>query len=289
MPRRRPRHVERIALTIAGGDGGWVLSFYRFHPLAAKDEPAALDTLRDAIERSCRDLALKGTVLLAPEGVNAALCGRRRELEQFVCQHFPGVSPQWCPVPEGSLPFRRLKVRAKREIVGFGRSLAPDAAVGRQVDGATWNALIADDDVLLLDVRNDYESAIGAFRGAMLADIASFRSFSEFAARKLADKRQRIAMYCTGGIRCEKASAHLIEQGFEDVCQLEGGILRYLAETPADANAFEGECFVFDDRVAVDAHLARGSYSLCQACGWPRRPAEGGCRSCGAISGQQTA
>ena len=276
-------------MTKTSSDGKWVLSFYRFAPLAAQRGPVALESARDAIERSCRDLALKGTVLLAPEGVNAALCGRRSDLERFLRQHFAGVATKWAPAAERSAPFRRLKVRMKREIVGFGRPLAPSDAVGRQVDAATWNALVADDDVVLLDVRNAYESAIGAFRGALLADIASFRSFPEFAARKLTDKRQRIAMYCTGGIRCEKASAHLIAQGFEDVCQLDGGILHYMAETPADENAFEGECFVFDDRVAVDAGLVQDSYGLCRACGWPRRPGAEACRKCGAKASQQTA
>ena len=260
-------------------EGSCVLSFYSFVSLA-EDAPG-LAALRRAVEESCRELALKGTVLLAREGVNAALAGRRDDLERFVRRHFPGVATKWCPVQPDTVPFRRLKVRAKQEIVGFGRSLAPTTVVGRRVDGATWNALVADDDVLLLDVRNDYESAIGAFRGALLADIASFRDFPEFAARELTDKRRPIAMYCTGGIRCEKASAHLVEQGFEDVRQLDGGILRYLAETPPDANAFDGECFVFDNRVAVNARLAEGSYRLCGGCGWPVRSADrSACPNC---------
>ncbi len=253
-------------------EGSWVLSFYSFVSLA-EDAPG-LAALRGVVEESCRELALKGTVLLAPEGVNAALAGGRDDLERFVRRHFPGVATKWCPVQPDTVPFRRLKVRAKQEIVGFGRSLAPTAAVGRRVDSATWNALVADDDVLLLDVRNNYESAVGAFRGALLADIASFRDFPEFAARELTDKRRPIAMYCTGGIRCEKASAHLIEQGFEDVRQLDGGILRYLAETPAEDNAFDGECFVFDNRIAVNARLAEGSHRLCGDCGWPVRSAD---------------
>ena len=254
-------------------ESGWVLSFYRFGWPGQAGCQAHLEGLRGEVERSCRELSLKGTVALAGEGVNAALCGRRGDLERFLHRHFRGVRATWSRATLGRVPadegaFRQLKVRVKKEIVGFGRPLAPTMPVGVHVDSTAWNEMVADDDVLVLDVRNDYESAVGAFRGATLASTAMFREFPAFARRAMAaDKQRPVAMYCTGGIRCEKASAYLIEQGFADVRQLDGGILRYLAETPD--NAFEGECFVFDGRVAVNANLAEGSHRLCGGCGWP--------------------
>ena len=254
-------------------DSVCVLSFYRFGWPGQAGCQAHLEGLRGEVELGCRELALKGTVALAAEGVNAALCGRRGDLERFLRRHFRGVRATWSratpargPADEGA--FQRLKVRVKEEIVGFGRPLGPDTPTGVHVDSTAWNEMLADDDVLVLDVRNDYESAVGAFRGAMLADTATFRDFPAFARRAMAaDKQRPVAMYCTGGIRCEKASAYLIERGFADVRQLDGGILRYLAET--SDNAFEGECFVFDGRVAVNADLAEGSHRLCGGCGWP--------------------
>lgn len=274
MPRRAAgQRSGGWALTDLAEDNAWVLSFYRFGWRGQGGDQAHLDDLRTEVARSCRELAINGTVALAAEGVNAALAGRRGDLERFLRRHFRGVKATWCrATPERDLAcegaFQRLKVRVKEEIVGFGRPLEPATPVGSHVDGAAWNEMVADDDVHVLDVRNDYESAIGAFRGATLANTTTFRDFPEFVQRTMAaDKQRPIAMYCTGGIRCEKASAYLIEHGFADVRQLDGGILKYLAETTD--NAFDGECFVFDGRVAVNASLAEGSHCLCGGCGWP--------------------
>ena len=244
-----------------------VASFYRFAPVGD------VDALRDRAEKACRARGLKGTVLLAPEGVNATLAGVRCDIEAVVAALFAGAVVKWSMADAGNPVFHRLKVRAKNEIVSFGRPQPASAPVGRHVDAKTWNALLDEEGVVVVDARNDYESDVGSFRGAKRAATATFRDFPDFVRRELNLGRHRpVAMFCTGGIRCEKASAYLIEQGFEDVCQLDGGILNYLAEVKDNemlANAFEGECFVFDQRVSVADDLTQGSFELCHAC---RRP-----------------
>lgn len=240
-----------------------VASFYSFQTLAKVND------LRDELEEACRRLGLKGTVLLASEGVNAALAGDRTRIEHLIGSFFAGADAKWSTAATGNPVFHRLKVRVKDEIVTFGQQPSASSRVGRRVDAGAWDALLDDPTVVVVDTRNNYESEIGTFRGAKCANTATFGDFPDFVRRELDPARdRRIAMFCTGGIRCEKASAFLIEQGFEDVCQLDGGILKYLAETGA-GNAFDGECFVFDQRVSVTVDLAQGSYELCRAC---RRP-----------------
>ena len=228
----------------------WIVSFYQF--CALRD----LDALRQSIETACLQRALKGTVLLAPEGFNAMLAGEREALQSLVAAHFPSVDEvdeKWSRTAAERV-FRRLKVRIKKEIVTFGDALNPNARRGEHVDAAKWNQLLADPRVLALDTRNDYESALGTFSGAVCANTANFREFPDFVAKELDPQHhQRVALYCTGGIRCEKASAHLLAQGFQHVYQLDGGILRYMAEIPSAENRFEGECFVFDERGSVAA------------------------------------
>lgn len=233
-----------------------VASFYVFRAL---DE---LEALRTRLDEACHAERLKGTVLLAPEGVNAALAGARPAIERVVAEHFPEADVKWSTAAADNPVFDRLKVRLKPEIVTFGLELSPTTRVGAHVDAATWNRLLGDSTVTVLDVRNDYESDIGTFRGAKCANTANFGEFRDFVDRELDPGRdRRLALFCTGGIRCEKASAYLIERGFEDVCQLDGGILGYLAEM-GTGSAFEGECFVFDQRVSVTDSLAQGSYAL---------------------------
>ena len=242
----------------------WVASFYRFRPI---DDP---DALRATITMACTQASLRGTVLIATEGVNAALAGPRCDLERVIQDHFADMDVNWSRAAPGNPPFRRLKVRVKDEIVTFGQRLAPPLPVGEHVAADVWHELLDDPNVLVLDTRNAYESDVGTFRGAKRTNTATFNDFKAFVRRELDPERDKcIAMFCTGGIRCEKASAHLLAQGFEDVRQLDGGILRYLAETDAEASAFQGECFVFDDRVSVAGDLAQGSYELCRSCGWP--------------------
>ena len=241
-----------------------VASFYRFHAI---DDVGALC---DILEEACAARSLTGTVLVAPEGVNATLAGRRADLDHVIEEHFGGFEVKWSSAAPGNPVFARLKVRKRREIVTFDLSLDPSTPVGKHVCAATWNAMIADPEVLVLDVRNDYESDVGTFKGATRAATGNFRDFPDFVDRELGgDRRRPIAMFCTGGIRCEKASAYLLARGFEDVSQLDGGILKYFADTEPADSAFEGECFVFDERVSVTGDLDQGSFELSGKCGRP--------------------
>ncbi|MCY3839125.1 MAG: rhodanese-like domain-containing protein [Gammaproteobacteria bacterium] len=251
--------------------GASVASFYRFQPVHD------VHGLREVIEAACTRRSLRGTVLLAPEGVNATLAGARGDLQQVIERHFPGVDVKWSTASLDNPVFGRLKVRARGEIVTFGRPLSASTPVGRHVSPADWNELITDPDVLVLDVRNGYESDVGTFKGARRTATANFRDFPDFVVRELGRHRhQRIAVFCTGGIRCEKASAYLLAQGFEDVSQLDGGILKYFAETADVDRAFEGECFVFDERVSVTSNLEQGGFELCGNCGRPLSPNDRG-------------
>lgn len=253
-----------------------VASFYRFERIG--DPPAHADALR----RACAARGLKGTILVAPEGVNVALAGTCSRLQSFLAEHFADVDANWTPATSAAHAFKRLRVRVRDEIVTSGHALLPATPVGRHVEAAQWQRLLDDPDVLVLDVRNEYESRIGTFPGAKPANTARFREFARFAGRELSARRHpRIAMFCTGGVRCEKASAHLLANGFADVCQLRGGIVRYLREVGPANSAFEGECFVFDGRVSLRADMGEGTYWLCERCGGPT-PKAGGttCAEC---------
>ncbi len=239
----------------------WVASFYLFRPV---DD---VESVRSALESACRDADLRGTILIAPEGINGSVVGAREALESVVAEQLADFDVRWSRAKPGNAVFHRLRVRTKPEIVSFGFSLSADQRLGEHVDRDRWNELLDDPDVVVIDTRNHYESAIGTFRGAVPAETESFREFPAFVDRTLDPTRQsKIAMFCTGGIRCEKASALLLERGFESVYQLDGGILRYLAESDEAENAFEGECFVFDQRVSVTATLEQGDYEQCHAC-----------------------
>ncbi len=233
-----------------------VASFYRFARIGD------IESLREAAQDECERRGLKGTVLIAPEGVNAMLAGERSAVQAAIDACFPEVEVKWSAATPGAVVFRRLRVRVKDEILTFGLPLDQGTPVARRADTQTWNSLLRCPDVLVLDVRNGYESARGTFHGATPTGTGNFREFRDFASRELdASRDRRIAMFCTGGIRCEKASAHLLAEGFEEVWQLDGGILKYLADTACagSANAFEGDCFVFDERGAVDAALGPAS------------------------------
>lgn len=246
-----------------------VVSFYRFVALPQYRE------LREPLLAAGLERGLLGTVLLAPEGINATLSGDRGELQSLLAwlggiPGLEGLQGRWSRADEA--PFRRLRVRLRTEIVSLGRPEVDAAAdTGERVAPAEWNRLIADPDTLVIDTRNRYEIDVGRFPGAIDPGTDSFRDFPAFVEERLAGERDRpIAMYCTGGIRCEKATAMMREMGFERVYQLEGGILGYLDEmADSGENRWEGECFVFDSRVAVDRRLAPGHYVQCHAC---RRP-----------------
>ena len=245
-----------------------VAALYKF--VALPDYQA----LREPLLNTCSEQGIRGTLLLAAEGINGTVAGSREGIDA-VLAHLRN-DPRLADLEhKESLhddpPFLRMKVKLKKEIVTLGvPGIDPNRRVGTYVSPDDWNALIADPDITLVDTRNDYECAIGTFEGAVDPRIGSFRDFPGWAKEHLDPTRDRkVAMFCTGGIRCEKASAYLLEQGFEEVYHLRGGILKYLEEVPADDSSWEGECFVFDDRVAVDHGLRRGSYDQCHACRHP--------------------
>jgi len=246
-----------------------VASFYRFLDLADPDNFAAELTGR------CRELSLLGTVLVAAEGLNGTLAGDEtgiRALFGWVESRLDMSVPlegRWTEATEA--PFRKLRVRVKPEIVTLGRpEIRPQERTGRHVAPANWNALIGDPRVLVIDTRNHYEFEVGTFPRAIDPRTDSFREFTAFADSLAATAKDRpVAMFCTGGIRCEKATALMLELGFDEVYQLEGGILNYLEQVPPEQNQWQGECFIFDTRVALDRDLAEGSYVQCHACRQP--------------------
>ena len=246
-----------------------VISFYRFLDL---DLPLPF---RDELQTQCEQQGLLGTILVATEGLNGSISGDEAALrsilgwiENRLALEEP-IDGRWNDVSEA--PFRRMRVRIKEEIVSLGRpDILPHKKTGTYVPAAEWNALIEDPKVLVIDTRNSYEIGVGTFPHAIDPGTDSFREFPEFA-RELAgsSKDRPLAMFCTGGIRCEKATALMLELGFDEVYHLQGGILKYLEDVPGEQNRWDGECFVFDTRVAVDRDLEEGGYVQCHAC---RRP-----------------
>lgn len=246
-----------------------VASFYRFVDVANPDG------LRDELQALCEQGELVGTILVATEGVNGTLAGSAtgvRSILDWLALRLSLEEPlegRWTDATV--LPFRRMRVRVKKEIVTLGRpDIRPQHGTGRHVAPQDWNRLIGAPDTLLVDTRNHYEIEVGTFPRAVDPGTDSFRQFPAFAERLAEEDRSRpVAMFCTGGIRCEKASALMLELGFTEVYQLQGGILSYLEQVADADNRWNGECFVFDTRVAVDRDLAEGGYVQCHAC---RRP-----------------
>ena len=265
-----PRGLGRLDGAEHEAGGTAVVSFYRFVRLDA------LDDLRCWIAGLADAAQLRGTVLLAEEGINATLCGTSDALAQFVAalevdERFADMPLKYSKAAVGNPVFYRLKVRVKPEIVTFGPpGIDVENRTGEHVDARRWNELLDDPEVALVDVRNHYEIGVGAFPGAIDPGIEHFRDFPDFARTHLDPKNQpKVAMYCTGGIRCEKAAAWLLNEGHAQVFQLDGGILRYLETAPEDDIRWQGECFVFDQRVSVDAELGQGTFQLCFACRAP--------------------
>ena len=231
-----------------------VAAFYQFAALPDFRQ------LREPLRAICARLELKGSVLLAHEGINGTVAGTSRAVEALVeeLRHGALFGGQLDNLElkfsqAAAMPFQRLKIRLKREIVTLGDAAAdPTRQVGIYVEPSDWNALIAAPDTLVIDTRNAFEVALGTFAGAVDPGIESFGQFKDFAARHLdPTKHRKVAMFCTGGIRCEKASAHLLSRGFAEVYHLKGGILRYLEGVPETESRWRGECFVFDERVAL--------------------------------------
>lgn len=217
---------------------------------------------------------VKGTLLLASEGINGTLAGSREGIDALLAylRRDPRLQDlSWKESYDTIEPFYRTKVKLKREIVTMGvEGIDPRRVVGTYVKPKDWNALISDPDVVLIDTRNDYEVEIGTFRNAINPKTTTFREFPEYVKQNLDPQRHRkVAMFCTGGIRCEKSTAYLKEQGFDEVYHLEGGILQYLQDVPPEQSLWQGECFVFDNRVTVNHLLQKGNFDQCHAC---RRP-----------------
>jgi UPF0176 protein len=238
----------------------------------------APEVLRTPLAGLCRALELKGTVLIAREGINGTIAGAEDAIAAIVAhiRELPGCSELEVKYSRAAaMPFHRMKVRTKREIVTMGQpDIDPLASKGRYVRAEDWNALIAQPGTILIDTRNDYEVAVGTFTGAIDPKTASFRDFPAwFCSQRehlLGQGTQpKVAMFCTGGIRCEKSTAFLKAEGVEEVYHLQGGILKYLETVTLEQSLWQGECFVFDQRVTVGHGLAPGSYCLCHAC---RRP-----------------
>ncbi len=222
----------------------------------------------------CREQNIKGTLLPAEEGINGTVAGSRKAIDALL-NHLKSDQRlnelEYKESLSDELPFHRMKVKLKKEIVTMGQpDIKPIETSEVRVEAKDWNALISDPDVLLIDTRNEYEFQIGSFKNAVSPETTNFREFPDYVKQQLdPEKHKKVAMFCTGGIRCEKACAYMLEQGFEEVYQLNGGILKYLEEVSADESLWKGECFVFDSRVSIDHELAEGSYKQCFAC---RRP-----------------
>ena len=235
------------------------------------------EAMRAPLETLCRQHGVRGTLLLAPEGINGTIAGTGEAIA-LVLGHIRGLPD--CADLEvkvssaSEMPFHRMKVRIKREIVTMGEAVDPRKIVGTYVEPQDWNELISDPDTIVIDTRNDYEVSVGSFAGAINPKTASFRDFPAWFRNTREEllgsgKRPRVAMFCTGGIRCEKSTAFLKQEGVEDVHHLSGGILKYLEVVPQETSMWQGECFVFDERVTVGHRLQRGTHILCRACRLP--------------------
>jgi UPF0176 protein len=233
-----------------------------------------IEELRLSLHNLMENLEIKGTILLASEGLNGTISGDKKSIDKVVdflinklgCDNLEIKFSQ-----SKNRPFKRLKVKIKPEIVTLGiANIDPLSDVGTYVSPQDWNALISDPDVVVIDTRNNYEYEIGSFKGAINPNTEAFREFPDYTKNNLeAYRGKKVAMFCTGGIRCEKSTAYLKSQGFEAVYHLRGGILKYLEEIEETQSLWQGECFVFDERVALKHNLAQGQYDQCHACRYP--------------------
>lgn len=265
--------TDQISIPLPPADRPEVVAaFYRFVPL---EDVAGL---RAELQQVCNRAHICGTILLAREGINGTVSGPRRSIETLFAKFdaHGGLAAMEAKFSFASGPaFHRMKVRIKKEIVTMGEpDVDPRGCVGTYVKPEDWNALIEDPGTLVIDTRNDYEVAIGKFANAVNPHTASFREFPEWVKHNLdnlpeSDKPKRIAMYCTGGIRCEKATSFLAARGYDNVFHLDGGILKYLEEIPQPQSRWQGECFVFDQRVSVSHGLQPGAYGMCRGCRMP--------------------
>ena len=248
-----------------------VAALYRFVRLEHHE------SLRAPLAAFCCGRGIKGTLLIAREGINGTVAGSEAAIAELIARleampEFAGLEVKYSTAE--TMPFHRMKVRLKREIVTMGvPDIDPLTGAGAYVEPQDWNALIADPDTVVIDTRNDYEVRLGTFAGAIDPETTSFRDFPAWVERHRAElEGKKVAMFCTGGIRCEKATAYVRSLGIEDVFHLKGGILKYLEEVPAGESLWQGECFVFDERVSVAHGLETGEAELCRACRRPLTP-----------------
>ncbi len=245
-----------------------IVSMYRFVRLTD------YESMQPLLLSFCQERDIYGTLLLAEEGLNGTLVGTRGAIDELLNLLQSDARLADIEYKESyaeAIPFHRTKIKLKKEIISLGQpDVKPSDRTGIRIEPKQWNALINDPEVLLIDTRNEYEYQVGAFKNAVSPNTNNFRQFPKYVTDHLNPAMiKKVALYCTGGIRCEKASAYMLAQGFETVYQLNGGILKYLQEIEQDQSLWEGECFVFDSRVSVDHQLAEGNYEQCFAC---RRP-----------------
>ena len=232
--------------------------------------------IRAPLLETCMNQGLRGTLLLAEEGINGTIAGKREGIDAVkqwldADGRFDRLEYKESLMDDEGIPFYRMKVKLKKEIVTLGvPGISPKMKAGRYVMPEDWNELINDPETITIDTRNDYEYEVGTFKGAINPETKTFREFPEWVADNLNPKKhKKVAMFCTGGIRCEKSTSYLLEQGFEEVYHLKGGILNYFEQVPHTESTWEGECFVFDNRVTVNHKLEPGEFDQCHAC---RRP-----------------
>jgi len=240
-----------------------VTAFYKFVSLPD------FETLRDGLLARCEAAGMRGSILLATEGINGTVAASREATDEIFSWVRSDERFADLEVKESlstQLPFRRMKVRLKKEIVTFGQPVDPSERVGTYVHPADWNDVISGPDVLVIDTRNEEEVALGSFENAVDPKTESFGEFVDYVATLDPAEHPKVAMFCTGGIRCEKASSYMLDQGFEEVFHLKGGILQYLEDVDPAESLWRGECFVFDERVTVDHDLEPGDYTLCRGC-----------------------
>ena len=245
-----------------------VAALYRFVRLED------FEAMREPLLEVCSQHNLRGTLLLAKEGINGTVSGARSDIERVLeyLRSDARLADLDCKFAyHAERPFLRMKVKLKKEIVTMGQpDIDPNASVGRYANASEWNELIDDPDCLVIDTRNEYEVEIGTFKGAVNPHTNSFREFPEWVETHLdPTKNRKVAMFCTGGIRCEKATSLLVEKGFEEVWHLKGGVLKYFEDMPEPETRWEGECFVFDSRVSVNHRLEKGRFEQCFACRFP--------------------
>ena len=248
-----------------------ISTFYKFLVLENYKE------LKIKFDKSLSKTNIKGTILLANEGVNGTIAGSESDLKKFFLyidkfSQFKDITPKFSSSNKN--PFLRMKVRLKKEIVTIGiPEVSPSHQVGKYLNVKEWNELLNESDRMIIDTRNDYEVSIGTFKNSINPKIKSFRNFPNWVQKNLIDKKvskkSKIGMFCTGGIRCEKSTSYLKQLGFENVFHLDGGILKYLENVKSDENEWKGECFVFDYRVSLNDSLEKGEYDMCYACRMP--------------------